>query len=117
MGDTPTSRTLRECRRRGWRAYVAEKWIPHTRKRKDAFGFGDVHVIDGQPGSLYIQATSGSNGASRKTKILTECRDDARAWLEAGNRIQVWAWRRLAKPIERRHWHPKITEIELEDFK
>lgn len=92
LATSPTARTLAECRKRGWSAYVCEKWIPGANVRKDAFGFGDVLVMDGEPGSMLIQATVTGSMSSRVTKIKTFCLDDAKRWLKAGNRIEVWGW-------------------------
>lgn len=107
--STPTSRTLERCRRLGYTACVVEKWIPQTRRRKDAFGFGDVLVArPPQQGALLIQACSGGDGAKRVAKIQEECRDEAEAWLAAGNSIEVWAWRKRG-----RFWEPLITCFNL----
>lgn len=111
MAASPTSRSLEECRKRGWLAHVVEKWIPHTRRRLDAFGFGDVLVMDGRPGSLLIQATSTPNMAARVTKIREECAEAARAWLAAGNRIEVWGWAKRGKAGERKRWTLRTVEI------
>ena len=77
-------------------------------------GFGDVLVATGES-LLLIQATSGSNSAARVRKITTECREAARAWLESGGRIEVWAWRKYAKPVDRRYWRALETPITLAD--
>jgi hypothetical protein len=70
-------------------AGVTEKWIPQARQRQDLFGFVDLIAIDGE-NTIAIQATSGSNVSSRVNKITTECKDNAKKWLSANNRIQVW---------------------------
>lgn len=119
MAESPTQKTLKECRRLGWIPTVVERHVVHARKKFDAFGFGDVLVIDDEAGSLLIQATSdqsGGHGPARVRKILAEPR--AKAWLERGNRIQVWAWRKLKKKPGHgnRIWFPKISEVTLEDF-
>ena len=101
---TPTSRALAECKRCGWLACVVEKWIPQTRQRKDAFGFGDVLVLDGQPGALLVQVTSDANVAARAAKIRGACRKNAAAWLAAGNRIQVWGYGKRGKRGKRKLW-------------
>lgn len=101
---SPTSRTLAECRKRGWRAQVVERWVPMTHRRIDLFGFIDLVVLDGKPGVLGIQATSSSNSASRVTKMRTECADALREWLEAGNRVAVWGWAKQGKAGKRKLW-------------
>lgn len=84
---TPTARTLAACRKLGWEPDVVERWIGGgcIKVRRDLFGCIDLVVLDGRPGLLGIQATSGSNGSSRVKKMSAEPR--ARAWLLAGNRI------------------------------
>lgn len=111
---TPTSRTLSACRDRGWLAGVVERFLPHSKfpTRVDLFGFVDV-VACTNKGVLFIQATSGNNLPSRVRKIKEECCGEALACLEAGARIEVWGWRKLAKPREgsRRVWWCRRTEM------
>ena len=112
--SSPTQRTLAECRSRGWRAAVVERWIPQTQRRLDAFGFGDVLAIGQKP--WLIQATSGSNVSKRVAKITGECAWDAAAWLDAGGGILVWGWKRYAKPVDRKWWRVIEREITLADL-
>lgn len=112
----PTERTLRACRDRGWVAGVVERYNHHTRTRHDWGGFGDILVVQpDQHGALLIQACSGGNGdaAARVEKIRTECRAAAAAWLEAGNRIEVWAWRKVGGAGRRKLWQPRIVRVVL----
>lgn len=111
MATSPTAHTLAECRRRGWLATVVEKWVPQARKRIDAFGFGDVLVLDDQPGALLIQATSASNVSSRVQKIRGECKNEAAWWLSRGNRIQVWGWGKRGKAGERKVWQLRTVDV------
>lgn len=108
-----TVRTLMECRKRGWRACVIEKWIPQTKRRLDAFGFGDVLVLDDMPGALLIQATTdtGGNVSARVGKIRGECAAAASAWLAAGNRVSVWGWGKRGKAGARKLWTLRVVEI------
>ncbi len=112
---TPTQRTLNEARKRGWQASVVEKWIPQTRRRVDVWGFGDVLAAGG--GSIYlIQATSGSNSSARYRKIVEDCAEPAKAWLDSGGRILVWGWRKYKKPVDRKFWRAYEIEITKADF-
>lgn len=120
---TPTARTLQECRKRGWPAYVTEKRIPHINILKDAFGFGDVLVIDGQPGSMLIQASSEKGGSARRVrKIKEECTENAKAWLDAGNRIEVWTWgqkmhrNKDGSKSKVKRWKLRVVPVTLGDF-
>ncbi len=103
---SPTQRTLDELRKRGWTAQVVEKRLPRTFTTVDLFGVIDVVGIvppmpRGPVGALVmpgvtrgailgIQATSGTNHASRRAKILAEPR--AKEWVEAGGRLELWTW-------------------------
>lgn len=99
-GPSPTALTLEECRRRGWIAQTVEQTIPRTFIKRDFLGVIDIIavappvVVGGlvvHPGGIIgIQATSGSNHASRVNKALEEPR--LVAWLRAGGRFQVWSW-------------------------
>lgn len=115
MSASPTARSLDRCRKEGWLAAVVEKWIPQTRRRLDLFGFGDLVALDGQPGCLMIQATSTGNAADRVAKIVGPCEENARAWLEAGNRIEVWGWAKRSRPgWKRKVWTLRRYRIWLE---
>lgn len=111
-GASPTSRTLAECRKRGWMACVVEKWIPQTKRRADAFGFGDILAVDpDERGALLIQATSGSHVAERVEKIVGPCAESARVWVQAGNRIEVWGWRKAGPRGCRKTWGFHRVEV------
>lgn len=140
MALSPTARTLKECRRRGWIAQVVERTVPHTFIKRDLFGVIDVIAVtpskervgglccvykrpyDATPGSytcatcgitndvepgiiIGIQATSGSNHASRVNKAFAEPR--LQQWLAAGGRFQVWSWSK--------RMHGKQARWELRD--
>ncbi len=114
MGS-PTQRTLAWYRKRDQPACVVEKWIPHTHRRLDAFGFGDILAIDSAP--TLVQVTSTGNLAARVAKIADECGDDARARLASGGRIEChgWAkrvWRKKdGSKAKRKRWTLKRLEI------
>lgn len=89
--SSPTQRSLKVLRQRGYMAEVVEKWIPHIRRRRDLYGFIDVLAIrDGE--ILGVQATSGSNVASRVAKIADH--QNVGAVRKAGIRIHVHGWRK-----------------------
>ncbi len=45
MSNSPTSRSLAECRKRGWTAQVVEHWNPHAHIRQDLFGVIDIVAL------------------------------------------------------------------------
>ncbi len=100
---TPTQRTLAELRRLGYLAAVVEKWNPHAKVRQDLFGIVDVLAI-GTPGepeipelgvTLAVQATTGSNVASRIDKLRAS--PALPRLLGAGWHVEVWGWRKSAR--------------------
>lgn len=135
---SPTARTLEECRKRGWIAGVVERHSPFPKpfgKKHDFLGMIDLVAIDtgvswqcitgcgrkqrGQ--TIGIQACSdgrtgaggrGSDLAARRAKILAEPR--ARAWVEAGNRLEIWAWGSRVVGKGRR-WRVRIERFEVRD--
>lgn len=108
---SPTARTLKVLKDRGIPACVVEKWVPMggggesgpdamfpdaKRKkmggfRKDAFGFIDLIALDGLPGVLAVQCCGATGFADHLRKINGI--DEARLWLAAGNRLELWSWR------------------------
>lgn len=116
-GASPTSRSLAVCRKRGWLADVVERRLPRGFVTQDLFGFIDAVALDGRPGILGIQATGDSSGnvAARITKIATERRAAAVAWLEAGNRVQVWGWGKKGAAGKRKLWTLRVVAVELVD--
>ena len=116
MSTSPTARTLRECRDRGWVAEVVERWIPYYIEngeqskrgvRKDLFGFIDIVALTPN-GILAIQACANSSLSKRVDKIRYECNEVALLWLDSGGLISCWGWKRYKKPVERKWW--RVTE-------
>ena len=93
MSASPMQLTLRELRSRELPHQVVEYWNPYARKRIDLWGIADLLVLDGKPGSLAIQTTSGSAISARKEKIMAS--PFMPLWMKAGNRLSIWAWRKI----------------------
>lgn len=122
--SSPTKRTLAHYRDRGFVAEVVERYNRFSNRRKDLFGFADIIAIH-DSAIVAVQCTSQSHAANRIAKIRGECRDNARAWLNAGGLIHVVGWRRLVKTIVRKkdgvkrkvkRWEPRIETVTLEDL-
>lgn len=144
MAETPTQRTLKELRSRGYLAGVVEYWQPsHAArevvsaaeasggkstvrlvnavsnlakfgpgKRQDLFHFVDVVAVGvGVP--LLVQCTAYSGVSARVTKIVTEYSGEALACLRDGFDVQVWGWKKHAKPVQRKLWRPTIKHLRL----
>lgn len=123
--STYNSRTLGECRKRGWVAGVVERRIPFPRPRGttlDLFGVIDVVALDlsapvGQR-TVGIQTTSGGTGGSlapHRAKILAEPR--AKQWVEAGNRLELWTWAKQGARGKAKRWTLRVERFEVRDGK
>jgi hypothetical protein len=114
---TPTSRTLKLLRDEGKIAEVTEKWNPWNNSRKDLFGFLDLVCLDVANKTTWgIQCTSTGNMNARVKKICVECKDNALAWLQVGNRIEVIGWSKKGARGKRKLWTPTRMEITLGDI-
>jgi hypothetical protein len=102
-------------KKRGWLSWIVEYWNAFTKRRVDLFGFGDILVIDDKPGSLIVQVTTAGEVSKRVQKICTECEDYARAWLERGNRIQVWGWGKFGARDKRKTWQCRVRSIVIRE--
>lgn len=98
---TPTQRTLKLMRERGWHAEVTERWIPGANIRRDLWTICDVLCLHPQTGEiLAVQTTSASNLSARVKKIA-EC--EALPLLRKCNiGVHVHGWRKPCKG--RRTW-------------
>ena len=112
---TPTSRTLNLLRKEGKIVDVTEKWNSFTRQRKDLFGFIDIIAIEKNQ-TWGIQCTSTGNISARIKKITTECKDNALAWLKAGNHIEVIGWSKKGLKGKRKTWQATRKIVDFVDF-
>jgi len=101
-------------RERGWVVDKCEHWNPWSNTRKDLFGFGDIIGVHPEKPATIFQATTGSNLSKRIDKIKGI--EAAALWVEGGNRIQAWGWRKL-KPRTggRELWVPRRVDITLRE--
>ena len=113
--STPTSRSLVECRNRGWECQVVERWCQYSRRRIDLFGCIDLIAIVphdeilGFGSILAIQACAGASHAARRTKILAEPR--MAKWLDAGGLLQIWSWAKRGARGKRKVWCLRVEAI------
>lgn len=132
-GLSPTQRTLAALRDRGILCDIVERYIRWAVRppvagqpqgppgiRKDFLGFGDILGVEpGHQGAIAIQSCGGSGYAAHLTHMLdSECTENVLAWLKAGNRLELWAWRKvkLVRGGKAMRWAPKVTPITLADF-
>lgn len=89
MADSPTTRSLKLMRDKGYLCEVTERWNPFARIRQDLYGFIDVLCIkEGE--TVAVQTTSYSNVSARIKKIQGL---DAYAMVRsAGWKVVVHGW-------------------------
>jgi hypothetical protein len=93
---SPTARSLKEMRDRGYVCQVVERWNAFSRRRIDLFGFIDI-VCVGNGETVGVQATSGDNVSHRVEKIgRDDLAENVAAVRKAGWRIVVQGWRKGA---------------------
>lgn len=107
---SPTARTREYLKARGYSPEKTEHYNVFCKRFNDLFGFIDIlcQSVDDTRGMLAFQATSDSNHAARRTKILGL--KTARKWVQDGNFCYVISWKK-GKP------NPRLERILLEDFK
>lgn len=113
---SPTQRSKALLEQDGWTVAIVERWNPHVRVRQDLWGFADLIAMKPGHAPKLVQVTSGSNVASRISKIREE--PHARVALESGFSIEVHGWRKLkvkrgGKAVR---WTPRIEPVTREDF-
>lgn len=87
---SPTQRAREFCKSQGWTSAIVEHWNMHAKIRQDLFGCFDMVVLDGQPGLLGVQVSSGAHHADRMAKLRAA--EVMPAWLRAGCRAEVWTF-------------------------
>ena len=94
MANSPTSRTLKLLRDRGYRCAVVEQTIPKTFIKRDLYGCWDILAIrDGE--TMAVQVTSGSNLSHRAKKIAeAESTPEVR---KCGWTLMIHGWRKNSK--------------------
>ncbi len=107
---SPTARSLKYLRDKGYEVEGVEKFNYFTKQRKDLFGCIDLLAIcDWMNGVLGIQVTSRGNIQDRVKKC--EAEPKMKIWLSAGNRLEVHGWGLLGKKGKRKTYQLKIVNI------
>lgn len=95
---SPTERSLKHLRERGYHVAIVEHWNPHVGIRQDMFGFVDLVAVPksgcGEPPSILAVQTTAADVSGRVAKIRALDAESgiARDWLLSGNRIEVHGW-------------------------
>lgn len=111
---SPTARTQKFLKDRGWLVGITEKFVrfPPPGHRVDLFGFVDLLAIR-QELSVYIQACAGASHAARVAKV--KANPNLPVILGEGytSTRQVWvvSWRKSGLRGKRKTWQPRIERI------
>lgn len=108
MASSPTTRSLKLLRDRGYTAAVVERWNPHVKIRQDLFGFADLIAFNRHEVVL-VQTTTASNMAARVKKV--EENAAASLWSQTyrtfpARRIEVHGWKKV-----KGRWTHKIVTV------
>jgi len=110
---SPTQAALAHFRRKGFEAYITEKFIrtPKGGFRQDAFGFGDILIYHPHRKiTALVQACIRTDMAKRRKKIVINPK--APGWIAAGNRIFISALaKRKPRGSKRIHYEVVIEEV------
>lgn len=91
---SPTQRSLKLLRDRGYKPWIVERYISFCRTRVDFFGIADIFAIHPDTGDMVVvQTTSLSNLGARIKKI--EDHENVALLRKAGIGIQCHGWRKL----------------------
>lgn len=90
---TPTERSLKYLREKGYLCAIVEKWNPHARIRQDLWGWCDILAIK-KDEVLAVQVTSTAVAARIKKIQESETIHRVR---EANIRVEVHGWSKNSK--------------------
>ena len=114
MPLSPTSRSLRYLREKGYVCQIVEHFHFYMKRRIDLFGFIDILAIKGKE-TLAIQTTANmSNAQVRVRKILNS--EYYKLVKNAGWKIEVHGWRKLVigkfkNGKNKKGWVNKVIEL------
>lgn len=106
---SPTQRSLKLLRSRGYLVAIVEHWNPWSKTRQDLFGFIDLLAIKCDY-VLAVQTTSGSNASARLAKIQES--PNAMLWLSEHRGIVIHAWSKKGPRGNRKLWECREIPIE-----
>lgn len=92
---------------------TVEKWLHWCKRKKDAFGFGDLlafnfRIENGYKGIWLIQVTSHENHTARVKKAISQ--PAFMGWCDSTGRVAVLSWRKVNN-----RWMPRFQELTKSD--
>lgn len=117
---SPTQRTLKELRKRGYKVGIVERWLGFAGqfgKRQDLFGIIDIIAITPEL-TIGVQACGSSFSAHIK-KLVEEKNQESYDWLVSPYRaLEIWSWRKVKKERGKAMmiWKPRIHRLSLTEL-
>jgi len=109
---SPTQRSLKQLRDRGYLVWITEHYNAFTQRRHDLYNFIDIVGLNiEEVGILGIQTTTlgGLNARIKKAEEL----ESYWMWLACGNDVEFHGWRFLKTSGI---WEPKIVKVSYRDL-
>lgn len=107
---SPTQRSLKYLRDRGYFAGIVEKWNPWVKIRQDLFGWVDIVSTHPQKqGTTFVQTTTSPNMRARVKKAAGNAA--LISALLAGNTLEVHGWRKVG-----RSWVADVLTLAMGDL-
>ena len=111
MATKPTQWSLKKLRAEGWTCHIVEKWNQFSKRRVDAFGFGDILAMRSGEIAL-VQTTSASHLADHEKKI--KALPTYRQWYDAGGTVILHGWKNSKTCREKRTQFKKCDDIAVD---
>lgn len=113
---SPMERTKKVLKNKGIVHQKVEYWNGFVKPhgiRVDLFNIIDIIAL---PGCILGIQVCGTDFASHKTKIMATEKENTKAWLVNGGRLEVWGWRKLKKVRGKKatYWAPRIADVTLD---
>lgn len=108
MASSPTTRSLKVMRDRGFYSEVVERFNSFTKTRNDFAGFIDIICL-GEGVVIGVQTTSYSNMSARIKKIKEH--ENLNVVLASGIRVLVQGW----KKNKSNRWEMREVQIRMDE--
>lgn len=108
MKTSPTQRSLKDLRAKGYSAAVVEHWNQFAHIRQDLYGWIDIVACSSKYGILGVQTTTYSNMKARIAKAKGNIH--LANWLGGGGALHVHGWRKV-----KGRWEVEVFVLQLKD--
>ena len=122
---TPTQRTMKELKQRGYKTAIVEKWNQnafrpdgHRGVRQDMFGIIDIIALDFKEKRILGVQSTGSGFSEHLKALKGEKAQACIDWLRVGGHLELWGWRKLKvkRGGKQMKWTPRLQILTLKDF-